>query len=113
MHVVSEAMDVRAKRLQEPRTRVRGLMLGVRSDLEALIRIPSVGFDGFDPAQVRASAELTRDLLAGCGASARLLEVDGAHPAVLATVDGPAGAPRVLLYAHHDVQPPGAAGLWS
>jgi acetylornithine deacetylase/succinyl-diaminopimelate desuccinylase-like protein len=94
------------------RDRIHSLMPGVRSDLEALVRIPSVGFDGFDPAEVRRSAELTRELLEGCGASARLLEVSGAHPAVLGRVDGPPGSPTVLLYAHHDVQPPGPAEQW-
>jgi acetylornithine deacetylase/succinyl-diaminopimelate desuccinylase-like protein len=93
--------------------RVRGLMPGIRADLEALVRIPSVGFDGFDPSHVRASAELTRDLLEGAGATARLLEVDGAHPAVLAHVDGPPGSPTVLLYAHHDVQPEGPVEQWT
>jgi cysteinylglycine-S-conjugate dipeptidase len=93
--------------------RIRALMPGVRSDLEALVRIPSVGFDGFDPAQVQRSAELTRDLLAGCGATATLLEAEGAGSAVLAQLEGPVGAPRVLLYAHHDVQPPGSPDLWS
>jgi acetylornithine deacetylase/succinyl-diaminopimelate desuccinylase-like protein len=72
-----------------------------------------VGFTGFDPAHVRSSAELTRDLLSSAGAAARLLEADGAHPAVLAHVDGPAGAPTVLLYAHHDVQPEGPLELWT
>jgi acetylornithine deacetylase/succinyl-diaminopimelate desuccinylase-like protein len=94
-------------------TKIHRLMPGVRADLESLVRIPSVGFEGFDPANVRATAELTRDLLSGTGASARILEADGAHPAVLAHVDGPAGAPTVLLYAHHDVQPEGAPELWS
>ena len=43
---------------------------------------------------------------------ARLLEVPGSHPAVYGTIRGPAGSPRILLYAHHDVQPPGRADLW-
>lgn len=95
------------------RRRMTALMPGVREDLERLVRIPSVGFAGFDPANVRASAELTRDLLAATGADARLLEAPGAHPAVLASAPGPPGAPTVLLYAHHDVQPEGAVERWT
>src|SRR5438552_7547364 len=92
--------------------RVHDLMPAVRADLERLVRIPSVGFPGFDPANVRASAELTRDLLASCGAEARLLESPGAHPAVLGRVPAPTGAPTVLLYAHHDVPPEGPVERW-
>lgn len=67
---------------------------------------------GYPPAEVRRSAEAVRDLLTDAGAAATLLELEGAHPAVYASVDGPAGSPTVLLYAHHDVQPPGPAGAW-
>jgi acetylornithine deacetylase/succinyl-diaminopimelate desuccinylase-like protein len=95
------------------RNRVHDLMPAVRADLERLVRIPSVGFPGFDPANVRASAELTRDLLAAAGAQARLLEAPGAHPAVLGRIPAPDGAPTVLLYAHHDVQPEGPAERWT
>jgi acetylornithine deacetylase/succinyl-diaminopimelate desuccinylase-like protein len=85
-----------------------------RAELEELVRIASISAPGYDPEQVRRSAEAVRDLLAGAGLqNARLLEVDGAHPAVLAErLDAP-GAPTVLLYAHHDVQPIGEESAWT
>jgi acetylornithine deacetylase/succinyl-diaminopimelate desuccinylase-like protein len=98
---------------QRLRARIHDLMPGVRGDLERLVRIPSVGFPGFDPSNVRASAELTRELLQGAGADARLLEAPGAHPAVLGSIPAPDGAPTVLLYAHHDVQPEGPLDRWT
>jgi acetylornithine deacetylase/succinyl-diaminopimelate desuccinylase-like protein len=94
------------------RGRIDGLMPGVRADLERLVRIPSVSAEGYDPVNVRRSAEATAEIFDGSGMSTRILEVDGAHPAVLGTAPGPPGAPRVLLYAHHDVQPTGPEHLW-
>lgn len=84
------------------------------ADLERLVRIPSIGYPGFDPAVLRESAEATADVLrtAGCG-DARLLELDGGHPAVYGEIPGPENAPTVLLYAHHDVQPEGPAVEWT
>jgi acetylornithine deacetylase/succinyl-diaminopimelate desuccinylase-like protein len=85
-----------------------------RGDLEAMVRIPSISAPGFDPAEVRRSAEFVRDLLAERGLNnAQLLEVDDAHPAVYADWLHAEGAPTVLLYAHHDVQPTGEIGRWS
>lgn len=85
----------------------------MRSILEDLIRIPSVSAAGYPPAEVRRSAEHIAALLRAEGASdVRLLELEGAHPAVYGEVPGPDGAPKVLLYAHHDVQPPGPADEW-
>ena len=95
------------------RERIAGDMPRTIAELERLVRIPSMGYPDYDPADVRASAETTRDILAEAGVpDARLLELDGGHPAVFGHLPGPGGAPTVLLYAHHDVQPEGPLDEW-
>lgn len=82
-----------------------------RAELESLVRIPGIAFPGFDHAEVERSAEAVAALLRGCA-----MEVDvvraGGQPAVIGRRAAPPGAPTVLLYAHHDVQPPGDERLW-
>ena len=84
-----------------------------REELERLVRIPSVAFEGFNTEPVRESAEVTAEILraAGCG-GVRLLELPSDHPAVFGEIPAPEGAQTVLLYAHHDVQPAGPEELW-
>lgn len=85
-------------------------------DLTELVAIPSVSASGHDPAQVERSAEHVAALLRDAGLEARVTSVPGpdgpGRPAVLAHRDGPVGSPRVLLYAHHDVQPVGDPSKW-
>ena len=83
--------------------------------LADLVRIPSVSAKGFDSQEVIRSAHAVADLFRNTGTpdEVKLLEVEGGHPAVYARYPGPAGAPTILLYAHHDVQPPGPAEEWT
>jgi acetylornithine deacetylase/succinyl-diaminopimelate desuccinylase-like protein len=97
----------------ELRPKIRAAMPEVRASLERLARIPSMSAEGYEPARVRESAQLTAELFRGAGVEARVIERAGAHPAVVGRVDGPPGAPTVLLYAHHDVQPPGPKDRWA
>ena len=87
----------------------------VVEELKTLVRIPSIAFPGYDDKPVRASAEATSDILEGAGfAGVRLIELPNVdHPAVFGQIAGPAGAPTVLLYAHHDVQPEGPLEQWT
>ncbi len=95
------------------RRRVAHGMPQTIDELSRLVAIPSMGYPGYDPATMRASAETTAAVLRDAGvADARLLELQGGHPAVFGSIPGPPGAPTVLLYAHHDVQPEGDATAW-
>ncbi len=100
-------------------------MPGVRADLERLVRIPGIAFDGFDHAEVERSAQAVAELLRGAGLpEVRVVRAGdsggraapsgsvGGQPAVIGRRPAPPGAPTVLLYAHHDVQPAGDESQW-
>ena len=90
----------------------------VLNNLTDLVAIPSVAWPSFDPINVQASAEAVADLARQLDLDAEILSAsqpDGTdgYPAVVASVPAPEGAPTVLLYAHHDVQPPGKPEAWN
>jgi len=92
---------------------VQQTLPSARNDLERLIRIPSVSADPEAAPQVRASADEVAGLLSRAGLpEVEILAADGGQPAVLGRRPAPPGAPTVLLYAHHDVQPTGDPGGW-
>jgi cysteinylglycine-S-conjugate dipeptidase len=92
---------------------VRRVLPSVRSDLERLVRIPSVSADPAAAAHLRASAGEVAATLRRAGLpEVEVLTVEGGRPAVLGRRPGPPGAPTVLLYAHHDVQPAGDRAAW-
>ncbi|MBI1746143.1 MAG: M20/M25/M40 family metallo-hydrolase [Acidobacteria bacterium] len=82
-------------------------------ELKSLARIPSVSFPGFPPEEVQRSAQAVAALLTAAGFDhVEVLRVGDAHPYVYGDWLHAPDAPTVLLYAHHDVQPPGRAELW-
>lgn len=84
----------------------------VVEDLKALARIPGIAFDGFDHSVVERSAEAVAALLRDAGLpDVRIVRAHG-QPAVIGRRPAPPGAPTVLLYAHHDVQPVGDESQW-
>jgi acetylornithine deacetylase/succinyl-diaminopimelate desuccinylase-like protein len=86
-----------------------------RRELEALVRIPSISADRAHTPDVHASAEATAEMMRAHGLEhVRLANVDGSHPYVIGEwMHAGPEEPTVLLYAHHDVQPPGVVENWA
>ena len=92
--------------------RVREVLPSVRRDLEDLLRIESVWADPTRRTEVQRSADAVAKLLSEAGFGDVQIVSEGGAPAVIARHPAPPGAPTVLLYAHHDVQPEGDHGQW-
>ncbi|MGW9270172.1 M20/M25/M40 family metallo-hydrolase [Microbacterium sp. NPDC055599] len=90
------------------------------SDLGHLVRIPGMAWPAFDQTQLERSADAVATLARDTGVfdEVRVLRAaipgtdEHGQPAVLATRAARNGKPTILLYAHHDVQPPGDDALW-
>jgi len=95
------------------RERVREVLPSVRRDLEDLVRIESVWADPGRRDEVHRSARAVADLLSQAGFGDVRIVSEGGAPAVIARHPAPPGAPTVLLYAHHDVQPEGDRSQWA
>jgi cysteinylglycine-S-conjugate dipeptidase len=98
--------------LGDLRERVQAVLPGVRANLEDLVRIESVSADPARADEVQRSAEAVAALFEAEGFDTRITSADGGAPAVVARKPGPEGAPTILLYAHHDVQPENDHADW-
>jgi acetylornithine deacetylase/succinyl-diaminopimelate desuccinylase-like protein len=98
--------------IDDLRPRLAEQLPGIRRDLEDLVRIQSVSADPARAGEVQRSAEATAALFEAEGFAVRITSAGGGAPAVIASKPAPQGAPTVLLYAHHDVQPEGDHALW-
>jgi len=95
------------------RSAVAAALPAARVSLERLVRIPSVSADPSSRAQVEASAEEVAGQLDGAGLpEVEVLRAGDGLPAVVGRRPPSPGAPTVLLYAHHDVQPAGDVAAW-
>jgi acetylornithine deacetylase/succinyl-diaminopimelate desuccinylase-like protein len=87
-------------------------------DLATLVAIPGIAWEAFPPEELERSARAVSALAQASGFEdvqiLRAQRPDGAPggPAVVARHPAAPGKPTVLLYAHHDVQPPGDVTLW-
>lgn len=89
-------------------------MRGWLAELETLVKIPSVSLSGFDANELKLSAEATAESFRRAGLEkVELLSFGDVHPYVYGEWIHKPDAPTLLLYAHHDVQPPGREEQWN
>ena len=79
-----------------------------------LAKIPSCSWEGFDPKFVIESAHKTKELMLKAGfENIEIITISDSHPYIYADwLHAGADKPTVLLYAHHDIQPPMREELW-
>jgi cysteinylglycine-S-conjugate dipeptidase len=83
------------------------------AELEQLVRIPGISAEPPPSPQLERSAAAVADLFQRIGFDhSEVIAFDGGHPYVYADWLHAPGAPTVLLYGHHDVQPPGRPEAW-
>ncbi len=84
------------------------------NQLKDLTRIPSCSWEGFDPVHLEESAQKVASLMLDSGLeNVEILRIPGVHPYIYGDwLHAGNDKPTILLYAHHDVQPPMREELW-
>jgi acetylornithine deacetylase/succinyl-diaminopimelate desuccinylase-like protein len=83
--------------------------------LEAFLRVPSISALPAHAGDMAAAAAMVAGEIRRAGGEAEVRET-ARHPLVVGEVPASSGdprAPRVILYGHYDVQPPGPPELWT
>ena len=108
-----------ASELETADAAVKKLFPEALETLKDLVRIPGIAWEAFDASQLDKSAEAVRELFVKLGVFDQVEILRAGYgdsqlgaPAIVATRKAKNSRPTILLYAHHDVQPPGDDGLW-
>jgi acetylornithine deacetylase/succinyl-diaminopimelate desuccinylase-like protein len=84
-----------------------------QAQLVELSKVPGVSAEPAPSPALRQSAETTAEIMRAAGIqNVQILDIEGVHPYVYGDWLGRPGAPTVLLYGHHDVQPEGRPEKW-
>ncbi|MHA7284693.1 M20/M25/M40 family metallo-hydrolase [Arthrobacter sp. MDT3-44] len=113
----TEQSHDRSHVVEQLRASVDAAFPRIVEQLSALVAVQGIAWEAFDSAELDRSADAVAALVRGVGIDdVRVLRVDNdgtpGGPAVVARRAAAEGKPTVLLYAHHDVQPPGDPALW-
>jgi acetylornithine deacetylase/succinyl-diaminopimelate desuccinylase-like protein len=105
--------------LEKASAAVKKLFPEALENLKDLVRIPGIAWEAFDAKQLEKSAETVKSLFEELGVFEKVEILRAGYgdsqvgaPAVVATRKAKNSRPTILLYAHHDVQPPGDDALW-
>lgn len=105
--------------LSKAREAVKKYFPSTLEQLQQLVRIPGIAWEAFDANQLELSASAVKSLFesTGCFDEVEILRAEYGQgqvgaPAVVAVRKAKNHKPTILLYAHHDVQPPGDQANW-
>jgi acetylornithine deacetylase/succinyl-diaminopimelate desuccinylase-like protein len=108
-----------AAQLETASAAVEKLFSEALETLKDLVRIPGIAWEAFDASQLDKSAAAVQSLFEDLGVFDKVEILRAGYgdsqlgaPAIVATRKAKNSRPTILLYAHHDVQPPGDDALW-
>jgi cysteinylglycine-S-conjugate dipeptidase len=104
---------------ERARAAVAEIYPDVLERLKELVRIPGIAWGAFDAQELERSVEAVRRLFESTEVFEEVSVLRSSYgpqqtgaPAVVATRAAKNSRPTILLYAHHDVQPPGDESVW-